>query len=73
MDALLFPCLLSSRSLACIVPCFFSSFTCYPSQVVTLQYGFVPLVAARFVSLHAKGGADDLFSSDFSDAELRER
>jgi hypothetical protein len=41
--------------------------------VVTLQYGFVPLVAARFISLHAKGGADDLFSSDFSDAELRER
>jgi len=42
-------------------------------EVVMLQYGFVPLTASRFVSLTARGGGDDYFSSDFSDDELRAR
>ena len=35
-----------------------------------LHYGFVPINAARYSSLFGRGGADDLFSSDFTDAEL---
>lgn len=40
------------------------------SEVCSLQYGFVPLSAQRAVSLLARGGTDDMFSSDFTDAEL---
>lgn len=32
-----------------------------------------PITAARFLSLFDIGGEDDLFSSDLTDAELRER
>lgn len=35
------------------------------SEVVGMQYGFVPLTAGRAVSLYGRGGPDDLFSSDF--------
>ena len=38
-----------------------------------LMYGFVPITAERYVSFHARGGPDDLFSSDFSDDELEDR
>jgi len=42
-----------------------------PSALLSeLHYGFVPMSASRYVSLFARGGADDLFSSDFSDDEL---
>ena len=43
------------------------------SDVVTMQYGFVPMTAYRFVSLVAKSGGDDYFSSDFTDDELAAR
>jgi pimeloyl-ACP methyl ester carboxylesterase len=39
-------------------------------EVVEMQYGFCPLSAERCLSLMAKGGADDMFSSDFTDSEL---
>jgi hypothetical protein len=35
------------------------------NEIVGMQYGFVPLTAGRAVSLYGRGGADDLFSSDF--------
>jgi len=38
-----------------------------------LHYGFVPINAARYCSLFGRGGDDDLFSSDFTDAELQAR
>ncbi len=37
------------------------------------MYGFVPISASRYVSLHGRGGADDMFSSYFTDDELHER
>ena len=42
-------------------------------EIITLQYGFVPLSASRFASLTGRGGPDDVFSSDFTDAELGEK
>lgn len=41
--------------------------------LIDLQYGFVPLTAARYASLNGRGGLDDMFSSDLSDAELAGR
>lgn len=38
-----------------------------------LHNGFVPMNAERFVALHARLGADDMFSSDLTDEELRSR
>eukprot|EP00928_Gymnodinium_smaydae_P043964 TRINITY_DN29366_c0_g1_i1.p1 TRINITY_DN29366_c0_g1~~TRINITY_DN29366_c0_g1_i1.p1 ORF type:complete len:382 (+),score=50.72 TRINITY_DN29366_c0_g1_i1:91-1146(+) len=38
-----------------------------------MHYGFVPITAERYASLVGRGGPDDLFSSDFTDAELRNR
>ena len=38
-----------------------------------MHYGFVPMTAARYVSLVGRGGPDDMFSSDFSDDELAAR
>ncbi len=40
-------------------------------HVFHMHYGFVPMSADRFYSLIAKGGTDDMFSSDFSDDELK--
>jgi len=40
------------------------------SLLSQLHYGFVPMSAARYASLVGKGGADDMFSSDFTDAQL---
>jgi len=34
---------------------------------------WAPITASRFLDLQGRGGADDLFSSDFSDRELAER
>ena len=34
-------------------------------------YGFVPMSASRYASLVGRGGPDDVFSSDFSNDELR--
>ena len=34
---------------------------------------WAPITAQRFVDLNAKGGTDDFFSSDYTDAELAER
>ena len=42
-------------------------------EVLCLQHGFVPLSTSRFASLVGRGGPDDMFSSDLSDAELRGR
>ena len=42
-------------------------------EIITLQYGFVPLSASRFASLTGRGGPDDCFSSDFTDAELGDK
>ena len=39
--------------------------------VIDLQYGIVPLTAARYASLNGRGGLDDMFSSDLSDADFR--
>ena len=39
----------------------------------TLHNGFVPITASRYASLAGKGGPDDLFSSDLTDAELSQR
>merc|ERR1711988_1366296 len=38
-----------------------------------MHYDFVPITADRFASLVGRGGPDDLFSSDFTDAELSQR
>ena len=35
-------------------------------EIVTMQYGFAPMSANRYLSLTQKGGADDMFSSDFT-------
>ena len=40
-------------------------------EIVTMQYGFAPMSANRYLSLTQKGGADDMFSSDFTDEELK--
>jgi len=42
-------------------------------ELLTKHHGFVPITAARYASLLGRGGPDDLFSSDLSDAELREK
>jgi hypothetical protein len=34
---------------------------------------WAPITAKRFLDLQEKGGADDFFSSDFTDEELKER
>jgi pimeloyl-ACP methyl ester carboxylesterase len=34
---------------------------------------WAPITAQRFLDLHERGGADDFFSSDYSDAELADR
>ena len=39
-------------------------------EIVTMQYGFAPISAHRYLDLTKRGGADDLFSSDFADVEL---
>jgi len=43
------------------------------SLLPELHYGFVPINADRFASLVGRSGPDDLFSSDFSDSDLRAR
>lgn len=40
------------------------------SLLPELHYGFVPMSAARYASLVGRGGPDDMFSSDFTDAQL---
>jgi len=46
---------------------------CGSQLLPELHYGFVPITAECFASLVGRGGPDDLFSSDFSDAELSMR
>uniref|UniRef100_A0A7S4C6B5 AB hydrolase-1 domain-containing protein n=1 Tax=Chrysotila carterae TaxID=13221 RepID=A0A7S4C6B5_CHRCT len=41
--------------------------------LATKYYGVVPITAARYSSLNARGGTDDYFSSDYSDSELQRR
>merc|ERR1719198_1455806 len=42
------------------------------NEIIFMQYGFAPISAYRYLSLNDRRGDDDLFSSDFSDAELAE-
>jgi len=39
-------------------------------EMLPRSYFWAPITAQRFVDLHAKGGADDYFSSDYTDDEL---
>jgi len=39
-------------------------------EMLPRSYFWAPMTAQRFVDLHAKGGADDYFSSDYTDDEL---
>jgi pimeloyl-ACP methyl ester carboxylesterase len=42
-------------------------------DILTKHHGFVPITASRYASLMGRGGLDDMFSSDLSDAELCDR
>ena len=42
-------------------------------EMLPRSFHWAPLTAQRFVDLHAKGGADDYFSSDYTDTELDAR
>jgi alpha-beta hydrolase superfamily lysophospholipase len=42
-------------------------------EMLPRSHHWAPITAQRFVDLHEKGGADDFFSSDFTDVELAER
>jgi pimeloyl-ACP methyl ester carboxylesterase len=42
-------------------------------DILTKHHGFVPITASRYKSLLGRGGLDDMFSSDLSDAELHDR
>jgi pimeloyl-ACP methyl ester carboxylesterase len=39
-------------------------------EMLPRSHHWAPMTAQRFVDLHAKGGKDDYFSSDYTDAEL---
>lgn len=43
------------------------------ADVFTMHYGIAAMTADRYASLVGRGGEDDLFSSDFTDAELSDR
>jgi len=42
-------------------------------EMLPRSHHWAPITARRFVSLHAKGGSDDYFSSDYTDDELEGR
>lgn len=42
-------------------------------EMLPRSYHWAPITAHRFVDLHAKGGRDDYFSSDYTDKELEGR
>eukprot|EP00535_Pseudo-nitzschia_heimii_P011410 CAMPEP_0197198236 /NCGR_PEP_ID=MMETSP1423-20130617/33269_1 /TAXON_ID=476441 /ORGANISM="Pseudo-nitzschia heimii, Strain UNC1101" /LENGTH=357 /DNA_ID=CAMNT_0042652067 /DNA_START=80 /DNA_END=1152 /DNA_ORIENTATION=+ len=42
-------------------------------EMLPRSFHWAPITARRFVDLHAKGGTDDYFSSDYTDAELEDR
>ncbi len=42
-------------------------------EMLPRSFHWAPITAQRFVDLHAKGGKDDYFSSDYTDAELGAR
>lgn len=43
------------------------------NEMLPRSHHWAPMTAQRFVDLHAKGGKDDYFSSDYTDAELGKR
>ncbi len=43
------------------------------NEMLPRSHHWAPITAQRFVDLHAKGGKDDYFSSDYTDAELGKR
>mmetsp|Transcript_23577 Transcript_23577/g.52268 ORF Transcript_23577/g.52268 Transcript_23577/m.52268 type:complete len:339 (-) Transcript_23577:159-1175(-) len=42
-------------------------------EMLPRAHHWAPMTAQRFVDLHVRGGRDDYFSSDYTDAELGER
>ncbi|GBG24682.1 UPF0613 protein PB24D3.06c [Hondaea fermentalgiana] len=44
-----------------------------PKKIVTTLWGRAPMMARRCVDLFIKGGADDFFSSDFTENELAQK
>eukprot|EP00532_Pseudo-nitzschia_australis_P003439 CAMPEP_0168184636 /NCGR_PEP_ID=MMETSP0139_2-20121125/13354_1 /TAXON_ID=44445 /ORGANISM="Pseudo-nitzschia australis, Strain 10249 10 AB" /LENGTH=329 /DNA_ID=CAMNT_0008106289 /DNA_START=120 /DNA_END=1109 /DNA_ORIENTATION=+ len=42
-------------------------------ELLPRSFHWAPMTAQRYVDLHAKGGRDDYFSSDYTDAELADR
>lgn len=42
-------------------------------EILTMHHGVVPITAGRYASLLGRDGPDDLFSSDLSEAQLKQR